>query len=249
MFLRRCLQKDQRQRLQAIGDARIGLDEVLSGVPDAALAGAPPAIASHWRRALPWALGGVATVAALVLLLTLIAIVNAPPASGPLVWKQITFSTDHKSGPIITDGTRLYFHSQDGPVEMSVNGGPRCLRASAGGMRMMDISPDGSEMLSWKHDPNDETGRGSLWSVPVLGGYPRMLGNQIARSAHWSPDGRMLVYADLNSVYVGDGNGAMCESCGTLRVRSIQLVSRPIPASLLRASWRRERGEDMGVEV
>ena len=67
---------------------------------------------------------------ALVLLLTLIAIVNAPPASGPLVWKQITFSTDHKSGPIITDGTRLYFHSQDGPVEMSVNGGPTSVSAS-----------------------------------------------------------------------------------------------------------------------
>ncbi len=209
VLLRRCLQKDARQRLQAIGDARIALDEVLSGAPDAALAGTPPAIRSRWRSALPWALGGVATVTALVLLLILIAIVNGPsPVSGPLVWKQITFSTDHKWGPILTDGTRLYFHSQDGPVEMSVNGGPTAaLRASAAG-RMMDISPDGSEMLAWRNDPSDETGRGSLWSVPVLGGYPRMLGNQIARSAHWSADGRMLVYADLNSVYVGDGDGA-----------------------------------------
>src|SRR5271156_883354 len=106
VLLRRCLQKDARQRLQAIGDARIALDEVLSGAPDAALAGTPPAIRSRWRSALPWALGGVATVTALVLLLILIAIVNGPsPVSGPLVWKQITFSTDHKWGPILTDGT------------------------------------------------------------------------------------------------------------------------------------------------
>jgi serine/threonine protein kinase/WD40 repeat protein len=209
-LLRRCLQKEARQRLQAIGDARIALEEVLSGVPDAALPGTPPAIRSHWRRALPWAFGGVATIATLILLLILIAIVNGPsPVSGPLVWKQITFTTDHKGGPILTDGTRLYFQSQDGPVEMSVNGGPTApLRASFPEMGMMGISPDGSEMLALKRDPNDETFRGSLWSIPVLGGYPRMLGNQTARSAGWSADGRMMVYAELNSVYVGDGDGS-----------------------------------------
>jgi serine/threonine protein kinase len=53
VLLRRCLQKDPRQRLQAVGDARIALDEVLSGVPDAALAGAPPVTISRWRGALP----------------------------------------------------------------------------------------------------------------------------------------------------------------------------------------------------
>src|ERR1700728_397549 len=210
VLLRRCLQKEARQRLQAIGDARVALDEILSGVPDAALAGTPPAIRSGWRRALPWALGGVATVAALVLLFVLTAIVNGPsPVSGPLVWKQITFTTDHKAAPILTDGTRLFFQSQDGPVEMSVNGGATApLRASFPGMGMMDISPDGSEMLAMKRDLNDETFRGSLWSVPVLRGYPRMLGHQTARDADWSADGRMMVYAELNSVYVGDGDGA-----------------------------------------
>jgi eukaryotic-like serine/threonine-protein kinase len=53
VLLQRCLQKDPKQRLQAIGEARISLDEVLSGVPDAALAGAPPvtclAGAEHFR--------------------------------------------------------------------------------------------------------------------------------------------------------------------------------------------------------
>jgi len=40
VLLQRCLQKDPKQRLQAIGDARISLEEVLSGAQDPALAGA-----------------------------------------------------------------------------------------------------------------------------------------------------------------------------------------------------------------
>ena len=63
VLLQRCLQKDPKQRLRDIGDARISLDEVLSGVLDPALAGtsqgaAPP----FWRRALPWALLAVAAM-------------------------------------------------------------------------------------------------------------------------------------------------------------------------------------------
>ena len=59
VLLQRCLQKDPKQRLQAIGDARISLDEVLSGAPDPALAGASQAAAPLWRRALPWAIAGL----------------------------------------------------------------------------------------------------------------------------------------------------------------------------------------------
>jgi eukaryotic-like serine/threonine-protein kinase len=55
VLLQRCLQKDPKQRLQAIGDARISLDDVLSGAADPALAGSPRVIAPLWRRALPWA--------------------------------------------------------------------------------------------------------------------------------------------------------------------------------------------------
>jgi eukaryotic-like serine/threonine-protein kinase len=209
LLLQRCLRKDPKQRLRDIGDARIALEEVLTGAPDPSLADIPGPIANRRLRTLPWALASAASMAALALAFILIATVSAPPASGPLIWKQLTFSTEHKKGPIITDGTRLYFQSQDGPVEMSVNGGPIApLRASISGMQMMDISPDGSQLLALQRDLNDETSRGSLWSVPVLGGYPRMLGSQTARGAEWSADGRLIVYADLTSVFVGDANGA-----------------------------------------
>src|SRR5262249_43219587 len=50
VLLRRCLQKDPRQRLRDIGDARISVDEVLSGVPEAVSAATVPIPV---RRAVP----------------------------------------------------------------------------------------------------------------------------------------------------------------------------------------------------
>jgi serine/threonine protein kinase len=57
--VRRCLVKDPRKRLQAIGEARIAIEETLGGASDPF---APAVAAAHtvpaWRRALPWALVG-----------------------------------------------------------------------------------------------------------------------------------------------------------------------------------------------
>ena len=57
VLLQRCLQKDPKERLQAIGDARIALNEVLSGAPEPALTATQAVSLPLWRRALPWALG------------------------------------------------------------------------------------------------------------------------------------------------------------------------------------------------
>jgi Tol biopolymer transport system component len=59
--LRRCLQKDLRQRVQAIGDARITLEEALTGAADAPVAAAGREAA--WRRLVPWALLGATVLA------------------------------------------------------------------------------------------------------------------------------------------------------------------------------------------
>src|ERR1700691_604332 len=207
------LEKDPGDRYQTANDLMVDLRRLKRqqlGSSSAAGKTTSFPVGSNWLRARShWIL----TIAAFILLLIisfLVVTVTAPSrALGALNSEQITFSSELKDGPLVTDGTRLYFQSQGQPVEMSVKGGPVApLRASASGMQMLDISPDASEMLTLKPDLNDEIGQGSIWTVPVLGGYPRRLGNQIAQDAHWSPDGHSIVYSDTNSIYVSDGEGA-----------------------------------------
>ena len=52
-LLRWCLDKDPKRRLQAIGDARVQIEELLSGAPEDVNAPARSGPAPLWRRALP----------------------------------------------------------------------------------------------------------------------------------------------------------------------------------------------------
>jgi Tol biopolymer transport system component len=65
VLLQRCLQRDVRQRLQAMGDARISLEEVLSGAPEAA-----PSLAAFGGASKPWWLWAASGFAGLLLLAT-----------------------------------------------------------------------------------------------------------------------------------------------------------------------------------
>jgi eukaryotic-like serine/threonine-protein kinase len=70
-LLRRCLQKDPKQRLRDIGDARIAIEEVLSGSAAAETAAGLAAAPPHWRRVILGAiagliLGGLITAAVLL---------------------------------------------------------------------------------------------------------------------------------------------------------------------------------------
>jgi eukaryotic-like serine/threonine-protein kinase len=70
-LLSRCLQKDPKQRLRDIGDARITIEEVLSGSAAAETAAGLAAAPRHWRRVILGAitgliLGGLITAAVLL---------------------------------------------------------------------------------------------------------------------------------------------------------------------------------------
>jgi serine/threonine-protein kinase len=121
-LLRRCLVKDLRSRLQAIGEARIAVEETLTGSSAVgAVHESPlpqPAPLPIWRRALPWALAVVVALAVAVALW-------APwrPAvqpTPPLVRLDLDLGPDvslgSATGPAVIlspDGTRLVFSSQD----------------------------------------------------------------------------------------------------------------------------------------
>jgi len=130
-----------------------------------------------------------------------------PPQSSP-IFTQITFSSDQKEPPLLTDGTRLYFQSQGIPSEMAVTGGAIApMRILDPGMKMLDISADASKVVALKPSLNDETGRGTLWEAPILGGTPRKLSDHLAQVARWSPDGRSIAFMDRQSLYLCDADG------------------------------------------
>jgi Tol biopolymer transport system component len=69
------------------------------------------------------------------------------------------------------------------------------------------VSPDGATLLV-----ADEVGatafHGLLWSVPVLGGSPRKLGDIDAQAAAFSSDGQAIVYCRGNDVFVAKSDGS-----------------------------------------
>ncbi|MFY9804809.1 MAG: protein kinase [Candidatus Acidiferrales bacterium] len=133
---------------------------------------------------------------------------GTPADSAPLPMEQLTFSSETKSPAIFTDGSRIYFVSAHNPVEMSVKGGATApLRAAIGTMSILDISPDGAEFLLLQSDLNDETQRGTIWTMPVLGGAAKRFGNITARGASYSPDGKLIAFNEKESVYVCDTAG------------------------------------------
>ena len=196
------LEKDREDRYQTTRELMVDLRRLAKKETER------PAESSKERRPRKW----IGIVAAMVVcaVVAWIALTgrSRPSEFAPLPMEQLTFSNDSKGPSIFTDGSRIYFVSGQAPFEMSVKGGEAVpLRAAIGTMSILDISPDGSEFLLLQSDLNDETQRGTLWTMPVLGGAAKRLGNVTARGASYSPDGKLIAFNEKESVYVCDADG------------------------------------------
>ena len=123
-------------------------------------------------------------------------------------------STNRPKSPVVTDGTRLYFlDSQLGPAQTSASGGevvpiPTSLVLGDLGWRYLyDISPDGSELLLPTF-LNEVTPEAPLWTLSVLGGPPRRLGNLEGHGATWSPDGKRIAFCKGNEILEASSDGS-----------------------------------------
>jgi serine/threonine protein kinase/Tol biopolymer transport system component len=109
-LLRRCLEKDPRRRLQAIGEARVQIENLLSGTPEEGMRVTPARPTPNSRARLAWALSAAA----------LIAVVSVAAMAARLWWARppaepakVSFDiiTDSGSAPnqiaLSADGTRL----------------------------------------------------------------------------------------------------------------------------------------------
>jgi serine/threonine protein kinase len=200
------LEKDREDRYQTAHELMVDLRRLMKKETvrsQTGLAAEPP---KH-EKSRKWMWIGAGAVVGAAALIAFIGH-GRPADSAPLPMEQLTFSSESKSASIFTDGSRIYFVSGNKPVEMSVKGGgPASLRAAIGGMSILDISPDGSEFLLLESDLSDETQRGTIWTMPVLGGAAKRLGSITARGASYSPDGKLIAFNEKESIYVCDTDG------------------------------------------
>lgn len=218
-LLRRCLEKDSKRRLRDIGDARLEIEEALSGVE------VPGAMASRDlarsdrpnRSALRTALAGLTAGGVAVLVIGGAATRQLQrseyfwrnPLDGATVTRLTDFAGAEHHAAISRDGKFVTFLSDHsgswdawvsqigtGNVYNLTNGSVSELRNPA--TRTLGFSPDNSLVTLWSRVPDAE--RGGVvyagWAVPTLGGprRPYLEGIDDISELDWSPDGRRLVH-------------------------------------------------------
>ncbi len=188
----RCLTKDRKQRLQAIGDARIEIDEALSGAPQET---EPVVVTARQRRnLLPWGLAAVLAVFAVSAAWT--AWRATRPMDRPLMRLSVDLGPDAVAGQFTTttispDGTRLIFPAKSAAntqmlaTELLNEAKPVLLLGTENG-RDPFFSPDG-QSIGFFAD-------GRMKRVSVSGGAPVVLCDAPStRGANWSADGSIIV--------------------------------------------------------
>ncbi len=213
-IVQRCLEKNPEQRFQSASDLAFAL-EALSDPSISPGTGVIPASRNKGHRA-RWleVTGGISGL--LILVIAAYFLLRAPPT--PRVSNYVQLTHDGRPKSIIgTDGARLYLgmtigssasFSLDSIAEMPVAGGEPMKIAvkSSGIMVPVDLSPDGSELFFV--EGQGAPLKGPLRTFPILGGSPRRIGDFIAETAAWSPDGKRLAYSNLGELFVAKADGA-----------------------------------------
>ncbi len=194
-LLRRCLRKKPRERLQAIGDARLAIEDVLAEPQrEERIATAVVGHAASRRAVLPWALAGVGLAAA-----TLFAVLwtRAPlPAAPPSVLEvslvppsETRFTDNFALSP---DGRRVVFETYDIKTGAQAlwlreldRDSPRRLEAAATGGTNPFWSPDSSQIAFFDD--------GKLKRLDPRGGPAHTLAEApTPRGGAWAADGSII---------------------------------------------------------
>jgi len=123
----------------------------------------------------------------------------------------VTNDGEFKSGPMATDGLRIYFtETLPGQIrslaQVSTSGGEVVrVPTSLGQPRLLDLTPNGTELLLGNQEESE--GANSLWIQPLVGGSPRRVGSPLVNDAGWGPHGATVVYGDKDSVYLMNQDG------------------------------------------
>jgi WD40 repeat protein len=180
-LMRRCLRKDPRQRLQAIGDARIALEDVVEGEDSGSVRALPAPSTRRRSERTAWIGAGVAMLAVMALAtgfylesrrgeaLPLHASIMLPPG-----WNLALSSSQGEPTPLVVshDGRRVAFVARqgDGPATILMREldaqAPRPLAGTEGASSLF-WSPD-NRFIGFFAD-------GKIKKVDVSGGVPIVL--------------------------------------------------------------------------
>ena len=213
VLLHRCLQKDAKQRLRDIGDARISLDEVLSGAPEGA-----PSLAAAGRPAKQWRLWLISGIAGLFILaaafLAFLYVHQKPPATQAMrfeipvpekfVLGSYALSPNGRQLALIGTGAdgqpRLWVRSVD-TLEM------RPLEGTEGAAGFLFWSPDSRYVVF--------LGQGKLKKIEPAGGPPLALCDATTLlGGAWNRDDR-IVFGTNNGLLQVSASGGSSSSITT----------------------------------
>lgn len=197
VLLRRCLQKDPRQRLRDIGDARVSLEEVLAGSPDSySTAGVSFPVA---RRIVPWLTAGL-IVGGLIAGLVVWKFAPSSSARTEMHFSAVTNFAGVQEQPALSpDGRSVAFVSdRDGHynIYVGLTGGGSLVQVTndANLKGRPAWSPEGTTLA---YARLNDSGLWDIWEVPTLGGTPRRVILNATDPA-WSPDGHLLAYQSMS---------------------------------------------------
>jgi Tol biopolymer transport system component len=114
-------------------------------------------------------------------------------------------------GGIASDGSRLFFLERDGDHwnnrQISAAGGESALfEAPFKNTKTFAVSPDQSEILLVPFISRDSNR--PLWSMPLVGGAPRPVGEIVVDGAAYSPDGTEVAFTNPSGVYIANRDGS-----------------------------------------
>jgi eukaryotic-like serine/threonine-protein kinase len=222
----RCLEKSPEQRFQSASDMAFAL-EALSD------SGIARSTGSHSRLGERPSRRGIALGSTLLGLLgvAVLAYFWMRPAPTPKVSNYIQLTHDGQPKSLVgTNGSRLYLYlngrDYQGMAELSTSGGEsrKMSILPSANMRPFSLSPDGTELLVV--DGHGEPPAGPLWSVPVLGGSLRQLGDTEGHDGSWSPNGKSLAYSYGSQLFVAKADGT--GSSKLVTVKNSDFVYNPV---------------------
>ena len=207
----KALEKDRDMRYQSAAEMRADLKRLRRQTTSQASVAVPRtgvAGSQRWPR-LRW-------LVLLVLLASGAFWFLAPlPAPKVLSYTPLTHDRGRKDGPLVTDGSRLYFMTPKKPgwtiAEVSTSGGETAVIDSHfDDIQLADISPRGSELLIGDFETHP------VYILPLPAGLPRRVGDILADDATWSPNGEQITYARGKELFLAKRDGSDSRRLATL---------------------------------